>query len=180
VTKRRGRWEICGSALFWALLLASCAAHEPPKAESSVVFVDPGLKSPTSQQPDRVVAGMSRPEVEALMGPTQETCWSYQEGIVTRRVCFREGKVSVISRLEDRPENNAAKIDAVFATQAAVTESASIDGLAIGMSPEKVSQLLGAPKSVIDEYYDGSIIYRAMFVDGKLREFRRIPPPRSY
>lgn len=176
------RWrKICRLALIGASLV-SCSTGEPIKPRSEVVFVDPASPPHRSGQPDRVTIGMSHQEVEALMGPSRETCWPYREGVVERRICFRNGKVSAVSKLEHRPGKNEASINSVFTTEESPSpsDSAQVDGLAIGMSLPQVARTMGTPTAIIEEYDDGISIYRGTFIDGRLSEFRHIPPPPVY
>ncbi|HTB39402.1 MAG TPA: hypothetical protein VK777_20100 [Reyranella sp.] len=181
MTELRGWGKICGLALVGAPLI-SCSTGEPIKTDSRVVFVDPARTPQRSGHPDRVTIGMSHQQVEALMGPSRETCWASHEGAVERHICFRDGKVSSVSKLEHQPGKNQVGINGVFTIEGSPSpsDSAQVDGLAIGMSLPHVARMKGTPKAIVEEYYDGTSIYRATFMDGRLSEFRHIPPPPVY
>lgn len=166
---------------YWLVLvsigLVACSPRESlTDARSNVLFVPLDGVRKSDGHPDRVVAGMSRQEVEALMGPSVETCWMYREGNVEQRICFRDRKVNVISRTEHEPGTNRARIDATFAAEGPTSRAVPTDRLAIGASTEQVSRLLGPPR-VTEEQYDVGGGYRAAFVNGRLTELRDIPAP---
>jgi hypothetical protein len=177
------RWrKICRLALI-GVPLVSCSTGEPIKPQSEAVFVDPAKTAQRSGYPEvRVTIGMSHQQVEALIGPSRETCWPYREGVVERRICFRKGKVSAVSKLEHRPGKSEASINAVFTTEESPSpsDSAQVDGLAIGMSLPQVARTMGTPTTIVEEYSDGLSIYQGTFVDGRLSEFRPISPPPVY
>jgi hypothetical protein len=130
----------------------------------------------SERHPERVATGMSRQQVEAIMGPSVETCWIYPTGNVRQLVCFRDRIVSAIIRTEELPGRNRALIDATFAGETSTSITGPPDNLAIGASTEQVRRLLGYPQ-VTSEQYDVGTGYRATFENGRLTELERIPIP---
>lgn len=163
------------------ILLAACSPRvRPADPNTDVVFVPLSEEPKGDRSAERVVIGMSRQQVDAIMGPSVETCWIYPAGNVSQRVCFRGGKVTVIARTEHVPGTDHALIDATFATDEASTSSSVPPGkLAIGASIEEVGRLLGPPPMTREQYNVGTG-YRATFTDGRLTEFQDIPVPPAH
>lgn len=159
------------------ICLAACSPRvRPVDPNSDVVFVPLGEEPKGDRNAERVATGMSRQQVEAIMGSSVETCWIYPTDNVRQLVCFRDRKVSAIIRTEELPGRNRALIDATFAGETSTSIAVSPDKLAIGASPEQVRRLLGSPQTT-REQYDGGTGYRATFENGLLTELERIPVP---
>lgn len=159
------------------ICLAACSPGvRPVDSNSDVVFVPLGEEPKSERRPEHVVTGMSRQQVEAIMGPSVETCWIYPAGNVRQLVCFRDRKVSAIIRAEELPGMNRALIDATFAGEKSTSITVPPDKLAIGASTEQVRRLLGSPQTT-REQYDVGTGYRATFENGRLSELERIPVP---
>ena len=159
------------------IFLAACSPRvRSVDASSDVVFVPLSEESKVDRRPERVVIGMSRQQVEAIMGPSVETCWIYPAGNVRQLVCFRDRTVSAIIRTEELPGTNRALIDATFAGETSTSITVPPDKLAIGASTEQVRRLLGASQ-MTREQYDVGPGYRATFETGRLTELEGIPNP---
>ena len=159
------------------ILLAACSPRvRPADRNTDVVFVPLGEEPRSDRHPEHVVIGMSLQQVEAIMGPSVETCWIYPTGNVRQLFCFRDRKVSAIIRTEELLGRNRALIDATFAGEASTSITVLPDKLAIGASTEQVGRLLGSPQ-MTREQYDVGAGYRAMFENGRLTELERIPMP---
>lgn len=164
---------------FTGICLAACSPHASRiEASSDVVFVPLSEDPKSDRRAERVVNGMSRQQVEAIMGPSVETCWIYREGDVRRLVCFRDRKVSAIIWTEELPGSDRALIDATFAGEASNSITVAPDKVAIGASSEQVRRLLGSPQTIREQYNAGTG-YRAKFENDQLTEFERIPVPPS-
>ncbi|KAF0105151.1 MAG: hypothetical protein FD144_789 [Rhodospirillaceae bacterium] len=159
------------------ICLAACSHRaRPVDPNSDVVFVPLGEEPRSDRHPERVATGMSREQVEAIMGPSVETCWIYTAGNASQRICFRRDKVTVIARTEHVPGTDRAFVDATFTTDASNSEPVPAGQLAIGTSREQVRRLLGSPQTTREQYDVGSG-YRATFENGRLTELQRIPVP---
>jgi len=159
------------------ICLAACSPRvRSVDPNSDVVFVPLGEEPKSDRHPERVATGMSREQVEAIMGPSVETCWIYTAGNASQRICFQGDKVTVIARTEHVPGTDRAFIDATFATDASKSDPVSPGQLAIGASREQVRRLLGSPQTT-REQYDVGTGYRATFENGRLTELKRIPVP---
>lgn len=162
------------------ICLAACSPRaRPVDPNSDVVFVPLGEEPTSDRHPERVATGMSREQVEAIMGPSVETCWIYTAGNASQRICFRRDKVTVIARTEHVPGTDRAFVDATFATDASNSEPVPPGQLAIGASREQVRRLLGSPQTT-REQYDVGTGYRATFENGRLTRFERIPVPPAH
>lgn len=121
------------------------------------------------RQPEKVVVGRSRVEVEALMGRSTEICWHYSEAL---RVCFKDNKASSYSELRDNgglgkfalimwgPEGGPVALSAVKP----------------GDSQQRVVQLFGQPKSRTERYESFNMPYDAQFADEKLATWQNAIP----
>ena len=157
--------------------LAACSPRvRSVDPNSDVVFVPLGEETKGHRNAEHVVIGMSPQQIEAIMGPSVETCWIYPAGNVRQLICFRDRKVSAIIRIEELPGRNHALIDATFAGETSTSSTVPPDILAIGASTEQVRRLLGSPQ-MTREQFDVGTGYRAMFENSRLTELERIPIP---
>ena len=162
------------------ILLVACSPRvQPADPNTDVVFVPLGEEPRSDRHPERVATGMSREQVEAIMGPSVETCWIYAVGNASQRICFQGNKVTVIARTEHVPGTDRAFVDATFATDVSKSDPVPPGQLAIGASREQVRRLLGAPQ-MTREQYDVGPGYRATFESGRLTELERIPVPPAF
>lgn len=162
------------------ILLAACSPRvRPANPNTDVVFVPLGEEPKSERHPEHVVTGMSLQQVEAIMGPSVETCWIYPAGNVRQKVCFSDGQVTVVARTEHVPGTDRALIDATFATDTSTSHSVPSDKVDIGASSQQVRRLWGAPP-VTEEQYALGTGYRATFENGRLTRFERIPVPPAF
>ena len=162
---------------FTGICLAACSPlASRTDASSDVVYVPLSGPVQNDRRPERVVIGMSRQQVETIMGASVETCWIYPAGNVRQQVCFQDGKVSSFSEVEHEPGTNFARINATFAGGKTDTHPVPPDNVAIGASTQQIRRLLGTPQMTTKQYNVGTG-YRATFAGGRLTEWDPIPVP---
>jgi len=162
------------------ILLAACSPRvRSVDASSDVVFVPLSEEPKDKRNADRVVIGMSRQQVDAIMGPSVKTCWMYPAGNVRQKVCFSDDKVTSVARTEHVPGTDRALIDATFATDTSISHSVPPDIVAVGASSQHVRRLWGAPPVKEEQYALGGE-YWATFENGRVTGFKRIAVPPAF
>lgn len=142
----------------------------------AVLAPDPAAFSKDRGRPDLVRLGMSRTQVEALVGPSSHTCWNYDRGADgVERICFRDGMVHLYG--ETRREADRVYLKGVIAPDwPPPAPDISSKQVQFGMNPQAVTRLRGKPDSVDESYWVGDSGFDAAFVDGKLTTFEKSKP----
>jgi hypothetical protein len=147
-------------------------------AASTALLASSGISfSEDQRNPELVKREMSVQQVEALMGPSSQTCWNYDRGAgAVERICFRDGMVHTYGKKKQDPGSDRVYFETRVAPDWPPVKPASSAEVSFGMGPDAVARLLGKPGDVDEVYWVGQQNYDATFVDGKLKEFSKGPP----
>ena len=131
------------------------------------------------KKPERVALGMSREQVESLMGISTKTCWRHEAGRFLEEVCFHEGQLIGYTKtpigVPIGPEG--AQVEWWSDWPVRGQSSDMVERRMAGMSAAQVARTWNPPVAIRESYTRAGVDFQADFREGKLVEFRPIERP---
>ncbi|WP_428663613.1 hypothetical protein [Reyranella sp.] len=141
------------------------------------------------KRPEDVRTGMSKQQVDRLMGKPKQSCWTYGQGEWNDdKVCFNDDIAYSVSKKTAKPGTNDFYLTVVDIAPASKTASLccfimkdgdpppqaaspSATEVAQWMTPSLVTKSKGRPSMMEEDYLKGEDKYRAFFSNDVLTKF---------